>query len=85
MPVAIKKTPSITIETSDYDHISKMNNHAVIHVFLNFEENNRRNAIPSSDTYNSYIVRRYPNRLVVCLIKEAVEIFQVVFVPARMY
>lgn len=85
MPVASKKIPSITIETSDYDHISKMNNHAVIHVFMNFETSNRHRSLPAPDTYNSYIIRRYPNQLIVCLIREASEVFQVIFIPAREY
>ena len=79
----MKNIPSITIETEDYSYISKMNNHSIVHVFLSYERNNRRNSLPDNTTYNSYIVRHYPNRIVICLIREAEVIYNVIFVPAE--
>lgn len=81
----MKNIPSITIEIEDYAHISKMNNHSIVHIFLNYERNQRRNSLPDNTTYNSYIVRHYPNRIVVCLIREAEPIYHVILVPASQY
>ncbi len=83
--MANKNIPSITIETTDYEYLSKMSNHSVVHVFLRYEESNRHTSLPASSSYSSYIVRRYPNRVILGLVKEASEIFRVIFVPSQSY
>lgn len=81
--MSIKKVPTITIRTTDYHYISKMNNQAVVNVFLGIEQQRYSHKLPSHDSYNSYIVRRFPHKLVVCLSLDTEEIYQVIFIPAE--
>ena len=77
------KIPSITIKTSDYSYIAKMNNHSIVHVFLGIEENNYHYKLPSQESYNGYMVRRYPHKIVLCLIADIKEVYHIVFIPNR--
>lgn len=79
----MKQAQSITIQTSDYTYICKMDNHSVVHVLMNYAENPRFRKLPSLDNYDGFFVRRYPNQVVVSLIKEAVESYRVIFIPTR--
>lgn len=80
--------PSITLPTSDYELVVKMNNHAVVGVFRKHVWSSRqrnRFTVNVPDEHDAYMVRRLPDRVVVNMIRDGVEVFRCIFVPPVEY
>lgn len=82
------KAPSLTLPTTDYEHMREMNPQKIISVLRNAvlaPERIRRFSPRPPEEHDAYIVRHRPGCIDVHLFTEGKQVFCCKFIPAQEY